>query len=850
MVLVLDARSRVRFVAMCGALAFGGANDVARADAPSPPIDAPPPPADAGPPDVASPPVSEGDGDIDHEESEADDSDPEDIGRDEVIDREVVDREEVTDQEVVDREDVIDQEAIDQEAIDRDDADRDVVEGEVRGSEDEEPGEGDDDELPMFGARATVDVAVPPPLPAAASEVAIDTSRYRLVPRQSAESLLTLAPGVFLVNHSGAFHASTMLLRGFVAGEGQDVEILVDGQPINEPSNAHGHGYADTHFVIPEMVGGLRVTEGPFSPWQGDYAVAGSAEYELGPSERGVTVRGEYGSFDRTRLLLAWAPVNASRGTFVALDLRRTNGFGVQRAAESASLNGRYETEVARGVHFSLFAAGQTASFASAGVVRADDVALGRLPCGPSADAQFFCSPDPEQGGSSARALLNAGLSIRQSGLAWDNHLFAGYRRLRIRENFTGIALDPIGDGLDEQYETVSVGLRGRARFATRFFDQPQVFELGYILREDVGTTRLVRLRADGGIPYRALFDDDIAITQIGAHVGTELRLLDWLALRAGVRADAFGLSATEKNFPDEDRMGPRLTSDATDAWGLAIAPRGSVQIALAPWLTWQTSVGVGTRSSDATALSTGEAAPFARVIASETGLVVDHEDGDLHLDARALAYHTHVDRDLVFDAQRGRNVDVGASSRLGALGAISLGVARYLDASVSFAWSEAFLLPDRGFAFTSSVRLPYVPRWVGRADVVGRYPIAIDGETVELALGVGAGLLGERPLPLGQSADPVFLLDAQVSAGWRGLEVRVAFTNVTDARWQSAVFRYASHWDPSTPASRVPELHFAAGSPFALDVSVGLRFDESRGPFASPDAQPASAETASGDAP
>jgi hypothetical protein len=696
-----------------------------------------------------------------------------------------------------------------------------------------------EDELPLFGARATVDAAVPAPLPGAASELAIDTARYRLVPRPSTESLLTLAPGVFLVNHSGTFHASTMILRGFVAGEGQDLELLVDGMPINEPSNAHGHGYGDLHFVIPEATRSVRVTEGPFSAWQSDFAVAGSAEIELGPAERGITVRGSYGSFDRGRLLLAWAPVRSQRGSFVALDLRGENGFGVQRASQSAVLNGRFETELSRGVRFSIFGAGQMSQFGSAGVVREDDVANARLPCGPARDAQFFCSPDPEQGGASSRALLDAGLSIREPHLASDNHLFAGHRRLRIRENFTGLALDPRGDGLDEQYEVVTVGLRGRTRFSAQFFAQPQVFELGYVVRQDVGTTRLSRLRADGGIPHTAVFDDDLSLTQIGAHVGAELRFTDWLAMRAGLRADVFGLSAREKALPDGDRMGARLPEDTTDAWGLSIAPRGSARVALSPWLTWHTSVGVGTRSSDATALSSGEAAPFARVIASETGLIAEHQEGELHLDARLLGHHTHVDRDLVFDASRGRNVDAGASSRLGASAYVSLGVAEALTGSVSFAWSEAFLLPDRGFALTSATRLPYVPRWVGRADVVGRLPVVIDGETITLGLGAGAGLLGERPLPLGQMSAPVFLLDVQGELAWRDVSLRVAVTNVTDTRWQSAVFRYASHWDPDSVASRVPELHFSAGAPLALDVSLGFRFDETRGPLATPERTP-----------
>ena len=64
------------------------------------------------------------------------------------------------------------------------------------------------------------------------------------------------------------------------------------GVPINEVGNLHGNGYADTHFIIPELVTSLRVIEGPFDPRQGNFAVAGSASYQLGLPNRGTTVKG------------------------------------------------------------------------------------------------------------------------------------------------------------------------------------------------------------------------------------------------------------------------------------------------------------------------------------------------------------------------------------------------------------------------------------------------------------------------------------------------------------------------------------------------------------------------------
>ena len=60
-----------------------------------------------------------------------------------------------------------------------------------------------------------------------------------------------------------------MFLRGFDAHEGQDLEFSVDGVPINDAGNYHGNGYADTHFILPELIQSVRVLEGPYAPQQG-----------------------------------------------------------------------------------------------------------------------------------------------------------------------------------------------------------------------------------------------------------------------------------------------------------------------------------------------------------------------------------------------------------------------------------------------------------------------------------------------------------------------------------------------------------------------------------------------------
>src|SRR5205085_6502691 len=134
-----------------------------------------------------------------------------------------------------------------------------------------------------------------------------------------------------LSNEGGEGHAEQVFLRGFDAREGQDIEFSVDGIPINESGNLHGNGYVDTHFIIPELIESLRVVEGPFDPRQGNYAVAGSAEYHLGAPQRGLYSKVSAGSFGTLRELLMYAPAGGTNGTFAAAELYQTDGFGENR---------------------------------------------------------------------------------------------------------------------------------------------------------------------------------------------------------------------------------------------------------------------------------------------------------------------------------------------------------------------------------------------------------------------------------------------------------------------------------------------------------------------------------------
>ena len=74
--------------------------------------------------------------------------------------------------------------------------------------------------------------------------------------------LLEVVPGLIVTQHSGSGKANQYFLRGFNLDHGTDLATSVDGVPVNMPTHAHGQGYTDINFVIPELVRVDRVSQG------------------------------------------------------------------------------------------------------------------------------------------------------------------------------------------------------------------------------------------------------------------------------------------------------------------------------------------------------------------------------------------------------------------------------------------------------------------------------------------------------------------------------------------------------------------------------------------------------------
>jgi hypothetical protein len=684
------------------------------------------------------------------------------------------------------------------------------------------------------------------------SDFQIQVGQLATVAGQSVEDLLQLAPGIFLTNEGGMGHADQVFLRGFDAQTGNGVEFTVNGVPINEVDNTDGHGYADTHFIIPEVVKELRVVEGPFDPHQGDFAQAGSVNYALGVPDRRLQLSVTYGSFDTVRALTLWAPQGEREGTFAAAQFESTQGYGTNRAGTEASTLAQYEGELGqRGLWRALVTAYAT-QYKSAGVVRADDVANGTI--------GFYGTEDSSQGGSAQRYTASFSLENPLSnGGVLSQQMFLTYRTLVLNENFTGFLLDPIilgqtphgqrGDGILQNYEALTLGGRGAYKVTRHLLGQDQSLELGYYARYDHTLPTVNRVLFGTQIPY--LVDEDLVtdVFNIAAYADFDLHFGKRLTLRGGVRQEYFNYSINNlcatggegylvnvnqgvlpnQTCPSFNSNGaPRLPNQQIIAAGLLTEPKLTALYQLLPSLTATASFGIGGTSLDATQISQDQQTPFTKLTAAEAGVKYHHAFEASDLAARLIGFYTYSAAEPYFNPDQGRLTPGGPTNRGGGVADARFS-GTWIDELASVTYTYAVQQANNAYTWVL-----YVPNVIARSDTVlfHALPWRLADRQVIGKVGLGLNYIGERPLPLGQFASPIFVMDASAKLRWSFLELGVDGKNLLNSQYASSQFYYASYFPHNTPGTvsyptLAPAHAFTAAPPLTVMATLSLIFDK-----------------------
>ena len=651
------------------------------------------------------------------------------------------------------------------------------------------------------------------------------------IPHKDATELLGWAPGFLLTNEGGEGHAEQIFLRGFDAREGQDIEMRVNGDVVNQAGNLHGNVYADLHFLIPELVQALRVVEGPYDPRQGNFAVAGSADYELGLTRRGLTASYEVGSFGTERALLLWGSPDSDSHNFAGIELYQTDGFGQNRDARRATALGQLESKLGEDGLWRLTSGAYITDYHTAGVVREDDYAAGRI--------GFYGTYDPNQGGSASRAFVLGDLEFQHPDYTTHHQLSLTVQTMRLVEDFTGFLLDQQesvqaphaqrGDLIDLESDALTLQSQSWMRRHAEIAKLAQEVEVGYFARLDITSGQQYRLArlAMPLYPYHKDDDLDAILGDVGLYAAVNARLASWAALRGGVRSDLFTYNVLDncasKSIAHPSPNNPpgdasclsqsdfgrfREPVQRTTTAGAIVLPRAS--LVLGPFLGLSPSVsyGRGVRSVDPSFVTQDKATPFAKIESYEAGMGYKATPDDLDIELRLSGFRTHVDHDLIFSETLGRNKLTDGTTRLGAS----------LSGRIRGAWFDqnASATLVRSTVDADGLLIAYVPDVVVHSDSVAfaALPWQLAGQPLDATAGHGITYVGPRALPFGQRSDTIFTIDGSASLAWQRYKLGVKASNLLDTWYRLGEYNYESDFHSADQPTLAIARHFTAGSP------------------------------------
>ena len=291
---------------------------------------------------------------------------------------------------------------------------------------------------------------------------AISKIDLNLQPVRSAQDILRTVPGLFIGQHQGGGKAEQIFLRGFDIDHGTDINISVDGMPVNMVSHAHGQGYADLHFLIPELTGNVDYGKGPYYSNRGNLGTAGYVSLSTLNTLDKSTVKIETGQFNTMRALamidlLSLKQKEKGTSAYVAGEFLYSDGpFDLPQHFNRFNLFGKFNTRVGRKSNLSLIASTLSSGWDASGQVpeRAiDNGSIGR-----------FGYIDSLEGGSTSRTNASAKLiTYYRNNSNWENQLYYSRYNFNLHSNFTFFLNDPVnGDQIRQREERNIWGYQSR----------------------------------------------------------------------------------------------------------------------------------------------------------------------------------------------------------------------------------------------------------------------------------------------------------------------------------------------------------------------------------------------------
>jgi TonB family protein len=623
----------------------------------------------------------------------------------------------------------------------------------------------------------------------AASSFSVRDRDFQLRPIGSVQDILRVTPGLVLVQHSGGGKANQYFMRGFDADHGTDLALSLDGVPINLVSHAHGQGFSDTNFIIPEVVERVEVSKGPYFANQGDFATAGAVNmvsrnaFEHSSVGFGLTGSPGHGSLGYRGLLIASPKLDKAKATF-AVDVGRSNGpFENPERWDRFKLFNKLTLPLGSNAQLRVGELSYGANWYGSGQIPARAVEQGLI--------SRFGSFDRDEGGNTARHQLFAQYRARVNDHSELKALaYLGSYRFNLFSNFTLFLSDPErGDEIEQVDRRVFYGGRLSYRSVRTLGGIKLDTTLGGDGRSDDiheelwHTARRERLDA--------VRKNAVNETFVGAFINEEVTPVRWLRVNLGGRADLLSFAVGDK-LGSPDPTAPHSGVDAAHQ----LSPKASLIVT--PLQTDGAEVDVyanyghGFHSNDVRGVFASPAvSPLTRAIGSELGA---RARLFRRWDLAAALWRLDLANETVWIGDEGTTEVAGATTRRGLEVETRYELTDWLAADLDLTFTKSAFRENAG----NGDGLALAPKQTWSGGVSARH-----------ALGPGvarAGLrfygIGERPASDDGALVATGFTQIDLHAGYRHrwFDVALDIENLLDATFRAAQFDTVSRL-PNEPA-------------------------------------------------
>ncbi|MCF6243230.1 MAG: TonB-dependent receptor plug domain-containing protein, partial [Bacteroidales bacterium] len=610
----------------------------------------------------------------------------------------------------------------------------------------------------------------------------------------------------------GGGKAEQIYLRGVDNDHGTDFNISVDGMPVNMVSHAHGQGYADLHFLIPEIIDHIEFNKGTYYAKKGNFTTTGYADFKTKNKLDNSVLKLEAGNFNTQRLMTAFNLYNNEKthqniylaGEFLYSDAY----FETPQLFKRFNLFAKYNGKVAEGTYLSVSASTFSSNWNHSGQIPDRAVRRGWI--------TRFGAIDDSEGGFTGRTNLNAQLSTRLNDhIQINNQLYVSKYDFQLWSNFTFFLNDTTnGDQIMQKENRILYGYNGSVSIFSKLGSKDLKSDFGIGVRYDdiQGDQLLHTFKRNTVLDTFSI--GDVNESNLFAYYSGDIYLSSQFLINLGLRYDYFIFQYTD-NTQKEFSPYHKNSGIFSPKLSFYFNPNSNLQFYL--------KTGYGFHSNDTRLIALQQVdkdLPYA--ISGDLGSFFKLFD---KIVMNVAVWTMYMEQEFVYVGDEAVVEPKGETMRYG------------VDVSVRYQLSKhLFFDADYNYSYGYFIDLPDNENYIPLAPI----HTSMGGLTYKSAKGLNASLryryVSDRPANEDNSVVALgyFLTEAAASYKWNHLEIFARADNLFNVEWNEAQFdtesrlRYPDangNFTGNLEPASVSELHYTPGYPFSFRAGMIFKF-------------------------